>query len=213
VETPNKRQRLREGSSLPASLPLIRQLGVGEGSSLPALLPLIRPLVAAEVQGGGGGSHFSPQSGNAAAVTSSNRPESLGLMRTRNFPKPLRNPSVEELKARLRDLHANASLHAAKIGQAYSDCAERRMTSAHYDGDWYDHRDAGHASLCIVAVSLANLGSMQTAVRMQVLQACLELLRTDCKAVVESWEFASALSYRYHGTQPLRDPQLPSSEN
>jgi hypothetical protein len=165
-ETPTKRQRLGEDSSLPpgvpaslaevhesvnadvsssngsssfpALLPLIRQLGVGEGSSLPAVLPLIRPLVAAEVQGGGGGgggSHFSPQSGNV--VTSSNSPESLGLMGNRNFPKPLRNPSVKELKARLRDLHANASLHVAKIGQAYSDRADARMTGNHYHGDWY----------------------------------------------------------------------------
>jgi len=45
---------------------------------------------------------------------------------------------VEELQARLQDLHANGSLHDAKIGQAYSDCAEGRMTSNHYDRDWYD---------------------------------------------------------------------------
>ena len=116
VGTPNKRQRLREGSSLPVCL----------------------PLTAPEVLPGGGGSHFSPESVNAAAVSSSNRPESLGLIRTSNIA-PLRNPSVEELEARLQELHAKGRLHVAKIGQAYKDCANERMTSAQYDSAWYDH--------------------------------------------------------------------------
>jgi len=103
-ETPTKRQRLGEGSSLPPGVPAL-----------------------AEVH----------ESVNADVSSSNGSPGSLGLMGNRNFPPPLCNPSVEQLKTRLQSLHANDSLHVAKIGQAYGDRAGARMTGNHYHGDWY----------------------------------------------------------------------------